>query len=454
MSNEGVLNTSGSTPVGTGRFPVTPFVVGPSGQAGYQTIQSAITAASSAGGGVVYIQPGTYTENISMGENVHLVAAAATTGDTGGVLEGGESPLVQIIGNFVLDVSSALATTTNFFKNIYFSSTSGVVFRFLGNNNLVLSAIASFSNCQLNAGDGSSAVFFINSFMQINLDACSVTESTPDTGTFFSWGSTPFLNLNARDSSISINSSNAFTIPASSDVNFLLTNTRYRARVDASTAGSGFSIDAYQSYFEFSGPSSGDPLVNFGSQPGHFSAQNCFIIDSSGSLANSTDNSSSSYFKFDNCVWYDTLILGTIGRGNYFNCVFSTSSSSAITMSSSQNISMTMCTFDTSNSTAIGGNGSGVLSLGSCTFVNNYAIAASVNLNNSQASIFGEVRAGKDLGGATNFTSLTNGNSTVIGAGTGTVKMSSANNANNAAWIKIYIGTTAYWIPAWTTNSP
>jgi hypothetical protein len=32
--------------------------------------------------------------------------------------------------------------------------------------------------------------------------------------------------------------------------------------------------------------------------------------------------------------------------------------------------------------------------------------------------------------------------------------MSSANPGTNAAWIKIYIGTTPYWIPAWATNSP
>jgi hypothetical protein len=32
--------------------------------------------------------------------------------------------------------------------------------------------------------------------------------------------------------------------------------------------------------------------------------------------------------------------------------------------------------------------------------------------------------------------------------------MSTTNNANNAAWIKIYVGATAYWIPAWTSNAP
>ena len=49
-----------------GSYPITPYVVGPSGKAGYQTIQSALDAANSNGGGVVYVQSGTYTENLSL----------------------------------------------------------------------------------------------------------------------------------------------------------------------------------------------------------------------------------------------------------------------------------------------------------------------------------------------------------------------------------------------------
>lgn len=53
--------------------PITPYVVGPEGQAGYQTIQSAITAASAAGGGDVYLQPGSYTENLTLAADVNLI---------------------------------------------------------------------------------------------------------------------------------------------------------------------------------------------------------------------------------------------------------------------------------------------------------------------------------------------------------------------------------------------
>lgn len=53
-------------------FPITPFVVGPIGQAGYQTIQSALDAANAAGGGMVFVQFGTYNENLTFYNNIQL----------------------------------------------------------------------------------------------------------------------------------------------------------------------------------------------------------------------------------------------------------------------------------------------------------------------------------------------------------------------------------------------
>jgi hypothetical protein len=38
-------------------YPITPYVVGPTGQAGYTTIQDGLDAANSAGGGIVGVQP-------------------------------------------------------------------------------------------------------------------------------------------------------------------------------------------------------------------------------------------------------------------------------------------------------------------------------------------------------------------------------------------------------------
>lgn len=56
-------------------YPITPYVVGPVGQAGYQTIQSAIDAANADGGGTVYIQPGVYTEDLTLYSGVDLWGA-------------------------------------------------------------------------------------------------------------------------------------------------------------------------------------------------------------------------------------------------------------------------------------------------------------------------------------------------------------------------------------------
>lgn len=60
-------------------YPVTPFVVGSSGDAGYQTIQAALDAANTAGGGVVFIQPGTYSENLTLYDNVDLYGLSFST---------------------------------------------------------------------------------------------------------------------------------------------------------------------------------------------------------------------------------------------------------------------------------------------------------------------------------------------------------------------------------------
>lgn len=70
--SSGVWIPLGSTT--EGGYPITPYVVGPTGQAGYQTIQSAINAANADGGGMVYVQPGTYTENLTFYDNIQLIS--------------------------------------------------------------------------------------------------------------------------------------------------------------------------------------------------------------------------------------------------------------------------------------------------------------------------------------------------------------------------------------------
>ena len=82
----GTTGTLTYTPTAAG-YPITPYVVGASGEAGYTTIQSAINAAHAAGQGTVYIQGGSYIENLTLYDQVNLVAVPAISqGTNAGVL--------------------------------------------------------------------------------------------------------------------------------------------------------------------------------------------------------------------------------------------------------------------------------------------------------------------------------------------------------------------------------
>jgi|SRR5579872_4775675 len=105
------ITTSGSGSTLTitataGGFPVTPFVVGPAGKAGYQTIQSAINAATP--NATVYIQDGVYTENLSIPGGISLV---------------GNSLNVIVVGNHGIS-----GTGTINVRNINFTVNSGSLF--------------------------------------------------------------------------------------------------------------------------------------------------------------------------------------------------------------------------------------------------------------------------------------------------------------------------------------
>lgn len=114
-------------------YPITPFVVGASGVAGYQTIQSAITAAT-ATGGVVYIQPGTYTENLTLANGVYLV----------GTNDSPDAGLCKIIG-----VHTPPATGSCTFSNLYLQSATHVL-----SSAVAGSATLSLTNCTVNLTNG------------------------------------------------------------------------------------------------------------------------------------------------------------------------------------------------------------------------------------------------------------------------------------------------------------
>lgn len=104
-----VTNTLTVTPTSAG-YPITPFVVGPVGKAGYQTIQAALTAANAAGGGFVGVQPGTYTENLTLYDNTQVVSIGI--GDSGDVI--------------IVGVHTPPASGTFAFKDVFLQSATHI----------------------------------------------------------------------------------------------------------------------------------------------------------------------------------------------------------------------------------------------------------------------------------------------------------------------------------------
>lgn len=160
-----------STHGGTDDFAITPYVVGPVGEAGYLTIQAALDAANTAGGGIVVVQPGTYTENLTTYDNTQVVGAIGL-GDTGDfIIVGVHTPPTS--GGFsfrninlqsATDVfsSTAVGTATLIVIDCLTTLTSGYVFDCLNwTGSFVLFDIGDTStdNGVVNNTGGASLVF-------------------------------------------------------------------------------------------------------------------------------------------------------------------------------------------------------------------------------------------------------------------------------------------------------
>lgn len=128
----GLITTTGSAGSLTiastlGAYPISPFVVGPLGEAGYQTVQSAINAANAAGGGSVYIQPGVYNENLTIYTGVNLIGTNVNVAFTNPVT----TYQITINGNHTVAVGmSALPMgfdSINFVSTVDMFSTSAAI---------------------------------------------------------------------------------------------------------------------------------------------------------------------------------------------------------------------------------------------------------------------------------------------------------------------------------------
>jgi len=116
-----------------GGYPITPYVVGTSGEAGYTTIQSAIDAATAAGGtNVIWVQPGTYTEDLNITssiaffsldgvatiDGIHTPPSSGTIWFDGFVLQS---------ATHILNSAAAGSTTMNI-NNCFIIITNGYIF--------------------------------------------------------------------------------------------------------------------------------------------------------------------------------------------------------------------------------------------------------------------------------------------------------------------------------------
>lgn len=116
--------------------PITSFVVGPAVSAGYQTIQDGINAANAAGGGVVYIQPGEYTEDLILYNGVDLYGTPAVSQN--------QSTSVTIIGTHTPPASGHIG-----FNSICFISSIDVFFSEAAGSIHIVAL-----NCEANVQDG------------------------------------------------------------------------------------------------------------------------------------------------------------------------------------------------------------------------------------------------------------------------------------------------------------
>lgn len=105
-------------------YPITPYVVGPAGEAGYATVQAAIDAANAAGGGTVYVQNGSYTENLTLYDNIQVVGVSDFRDSSGATITGVHTP--PAAGSFTFK-GLTLASATHIFNSAVAGTTHLIV---------------------------------------------------------------------------------------------------------------------------------------------------------------------------------------------------------------------------------------------------------------------------------------------------------------------------------------
>ena len=363
-------------------FPISAWVVGRSGQAGYQTIQSAIDAAveymnanflSSVS---IYIQPGIYPESLTIPEGVSLIGATA----------GGLYGTVTISGSHeIVDNGSEKSVS---FKNLLLTSSveESNVISYLSENNVELL----IENCNLRVNAGYLVLIPNSINSSVRFENCIDSSSVPN----------GFISMPGG---------------------IVVVNSCFFGDVLTSTNGAqiGGELLASNSYFS-------TPIYLF----------------NTGGL--SVDGS---------CVFLQTITFAQNTNGAFLSsCFFANDVAPCIIHNSSGTVNLYAPVFTGGFTPSLTGTGAFVVTGLSTT--SNAVFNPGLNVFVNNTSISGQVSAIGDLGGLNSAISLTGSSAASGGVGVGTISMSSANPGTNSQWIKIYIETTPYWIPAWTTNAP
>lgn len=148
-------NTNATGQYGTTVFTVSSVV----GQAAYNRIVDAVTAASLSGGGAVYIFPGSYSESITWPSGISVIGATT----------GASASTVSITGNQVFNGVNSIA-----FQNIFFNTQT----TFMINPTSGSSSYIEFTNCSVTSSSPSQPAISMMPtapLAAIKLTSCSIS---------------------------------------------------------------------------------------------------------------------------------------------------------------------------------------------------------------------------------------------------------------------------------------
>lgn len=372
---------------GAGQYPISPYVVGPLGQADYQTIQDALNQANKdiadgkVTGATIYVQAGTYAESLTLYDKTSVV----------GVIGYSNADIVIINGTHTPPSSGSFS-----FRNVTLQSSLDII-----SSSAVGTANLTCENCNFNITNG----YVYN---------------------LANWTGTLQILLCVDESA-----GNALA-------HLLSTATLYIKNSQVGSGAVGAVIDG--------------TLVTTDS-----------IISTPITIGGSSSASSCVSTQFT-----QGPTVGATAKVVFDFCSFITGTNSALTVNTSTGVDLNNCYINSSAGTTIAG--SGALKITSCSFESAPVFSGTLtqtwgdtitgSITAEGNSVIGgtlyanTMYATADSGGSIATVGFTFTNTTSVSTGTGTIKMASANSASSSAWIKIYIGTTAYYIPCFSTDAP